>query len=95
MNQSMIGTSNKIDFHATTSFREAFPQAQNAALSNTNGLRPVKLNMNTMGGNQIQVVDYEQKIEAARDDLFIETLIENQTVSGMGNRFMSPAVRLS
>ena len=51
--------------------------------------------MNAMGGSQIQVVDYEQKIEAARDDLFIETLIENQTVSGMGNRFMSPAVRLS
>ena len=44
----------------------------------------------------VMQIDYEKKIEASRDQSFIENLLDNnsQRTSQVGNRFMSPALRL-
>ena len=59
----------KIDFHATTSFRDAFPQA-GAGLGSSRPVRPA------MPGIHI---DYEKKIEASRDQSFIENLLDQNS----------------
>ena len=58
MNLGQAVGAGKIDFHATTSFRDAFPQS--AGLGGARPLRPASGIAQIL--NQQQRVDYEQKI---------------------------------